>query len=162
MQIDNSLDPFIMQNSGFSQAQISGVPTINIKKNLNKNRGALKINPINLFNELDSIFESFFDTVGDSIIQENQTKKTNHNQNIKKIDDYINSDVIDLNLNDSENHNNPNHKHNDHEQHIKLNYVKDVEKAHNEGFRDKEQEIQEFAVKTNSGNKYKQKYQKEK
>jgi len=115
----------------FPGSQIS-VPTIIIRKNLNKNRGSTRINSINLFSELDNIFEGLFDSIADSIIKENDAKIKNKNENSKDFDDHIDLDEIDLRLNDTEVHSDSNHKHSKHEEHIKLNYVKDAENNKND------------------------------
>jgi hypothetical protein len=50
----------------------------------------------------------------------------NRNQTNKE-DDHIDLDEIDLSLNETHSENSEIHKHNNHEEHIKLNYVKDLE-----------------------------------
>lgn len=107
MQIEEILgggDPFGgMPNIGFPGM---GIPTIIIgRKNLKKNRGSPKINPINIFNELDEIFESFFDSIADSVINENSAAARHNSDNSSKIeveDDHIELDQLDLSLNETE------------------------------------------------------------
>jgi len=127
----------------FPGSQIS-VPTIIIRKNLNKNRGSTRINPINLFSELDNIFEGLFDSIADSIIKENDAKIKNKNENSKDFDDHIDLDEIDLRLNDTEVHSDSNHKHSKHEEHIKLNYVKDAENNKNDDLYGNELKVEDI------------------
>lgn len=127
----------------FPGSQIS-VPTIIIRKNLNKNRGSTRINSINLFSELDNIFEGLFDSIADSIIKENDAKIKNKNENSKDFDDHIDLDEIDLRLNDTEVHSDSNHKHSKHEEHIKLNYVKDAENNKNDDLYGNELKVEDI------------------
>lgn len=144
MQVDDILDPFGMPKMDFPGIQM-GVPTIIIRKNLKKNRGSPKINPINLFSELDNVFESFFDNIAESIIQENETNIRNmKNKNGNIEDDHIDLDEIDLSLNNPDN---PNHKQSQHEGHIKMNYVKDAEKTKDEDLQDNELKIEDITEK---------------
>jgi len=125
-----------MPNVGFPGM---GVPTIIIsRKNLKRNHGSPKINPINLFAEMDSIFESFFDSIADTLIQENEEmRKKNKNS---KEDDHIDLDEIDLSLNETD----LNHEvHSEHEKHIKLNYVKDFENKQEKKTEDNELKVED-------------------
>ncbi len=103
-----------------------GMPTIIIRKNLKNKNGSPIINPINLFRELDDIFESLFDNLAETMITGDK-EKLNKNNDIK-YNDQNDLEDIDLSLNETESNNHRDKKHIDHEQHIKLNYVKDLEK----------------------------------
>lgn len=100
------MDPFGgMPNVGFPGM---GMPTIIIgRKNLKKNRGSPIISPLHIFNELDEIFESFFDSIADSMIKENSAARRNSGISTNKSevdDDHIELDQLDLSLNETEAH----------------------------------------------------------
>lgn len=101
MQIEDLMNPFGgMPNMGFP-----GVPTIIIgRKNLKKNHGSPLISPIKIFNNLDDIFESFFDSLADSVINEYPAGMRNSdksNNNSESEDDHIELDQLDLSLNET-------------------------------------------------------------
>jgi len=105
MQIEEIMNPFGgMPNMGFPAM---GIPTIIIgRKNLKKNRGSPIISPLNMFNELDLIFESFFDSIADSMINENSAIRINGKSTNKseEEDDHIELDQLDLRLNETDSH----------------------------------------------------------
>lgn len=127
-------NPFSNRNIGMP------IPTIIIeKKNLKKN-GSPRINPINIFNgknfslylklfynilELDEMFENFFVNVADSFINNQALERNGQNKTHLHDDDHIDLDEIDLSLNETH-HNEPQLIHNQHQDHIKLNYIKDA------------------------------------
>ncbi len=107
------MDPFAgIPNIGFPPGMGlngMGMPVIIIRrKNLNNKRGSPIINPINIFQELDGIFESLFESLADSVINENSASASaKHNGQAKSgvsgsEDDHIELDQLDLSLNETD------------------------------------------------------------